>query len=71
MSRSASYRPTPNGIDCPHEGKHGPCWGEVLLIDEQHTESDAVHYYACEGHAAYAMYGRAQDYRAERTDDAE
>jgi hypothetical protein len=62
--RSASYKPCGNR-DCPHEGVAGPCWGQVELVDEQHTESQWVPYYACKGHARYALYGHAEDYLPE------
>lgn len=32
--------------------KHEKCWGKVERYDEQHTESQAVYYYTCQGHKA-------------------
>jgi hypothetical protein len=61
MDRLPSYHPCGN-IDCPYNGRGGPCWGQTRIVDSTDTESQHIDTYACEGHVQVAMYGFAEYY---------
>lgn len=66
--RNPSYQPLTlygSSMDCPHEDRGGPCWGQVKLIDTVDTESQHIDYYACEGHVEVSMYGFPERYKQE------